>query len=123
MTTLNTVQAIRAGKIRAIAVTTPKRLPYLPDVEALPESGMKSLTVLDPHTFGSFAGPAGMPPAIVSQLNETINKISGLPDVVKTVRESFNAEPVTGTPASFRQFVVEQQAIWREIGKTVKLPE
>jgi tripartite-type tricarboxylate transporter receptor subunit TctC len=64
-----------------------------------------------------------MPPAVVAQLSEAINKISGLPEVVKTVRESFNAEPVTGTPASFRQFVVDQLAIWRELGKTVKLPD
>jgi tripartite-type tricarboxylate transporter receptor subunit TctC len=39
MTTLNTVQAVKAGQIRAIAVTTEKRLPYLPDVQGLPEAG------------------------------------------------------------------------------------
>ncbi|RZL88926.1 MAG: tripartite tricarboxylate transporter substrate binding protein [Variovorax sp.] len=123
MTTLNTVPAIQAGKIRAIAVTTPKRLPYLPDVEALPESGMKSLTVLDPHTFGSLVGPAGMPPAVVARLSDAINKVSAMPEVIKVVHESFRSEPVTGTPESFRKFVVDQLAIWREIGKTVKLPD
>ena len=123
MTTLNTVQAVKAGQIRAIAVTTPQRLPYLPDVEALPEAGMKSLTVLDPHTFVSFVGPAGMPPAVVAQLNDAINKVSTTPDVASRVRTTLYGEPVTSTPASFRQFLVGQLAMWREIGKTVKLPE
>jgi tripartite-type tricarboxylate transporter receptor subunit TctC len=123
MTTLNTVQAVRAGQIRAIAVTTEKRLPYLPDVQALPEVGMKNLTALDPHTFASLVGPAGMPPAVVTKLNEAINKTSASPEVANRVRHTLNAEPVTGTPASFRQFVEAQLSIWRELGKTVKLPE
>lgn len=123
MTTLNTVPAVKAGNIRAIAVTTEKRLPYLPDVEALPEAGMKNLTALDPHTFVAFVGPAGMPAAVVAKLNETINKISTMPDVAGRVRNTFNAEPATLTPAAMRQFAEGQLAIWREIGKTVKLPE
>ena len=123
MTTLNTVQAVKAGQIRAIAVTTPQRLPYLPDVEALPEAGMKGLTVLDPHTFISFVGPAGMQPALVAKLNDAINKVSTTPDVASRVRTTLYGEPATSTPASFRQFLEGQLAVWREIGKTVKLPE
>ncbi|HSW15955.1 MAG TPA: tripartite tricarboxylate transporter substrate binding protein [Ramlibacter sp.] len=122
-TTLNTVQAVKAGQVRAIAVTTEKRLPYLPEVEALPEAGMKNLTALDPHTFISFVGPAGMPAAVVTKLNDAINKVSASPDVADRVRNTFNAEPGSLTPAGFRQFVEAQLAIWREIGKTVKLPD
>jgi tripartite-type tricarboxylate transporter receptor subunit TctC len=123
MTTLNTVAAVRAGQIRAIAVTTPKRLPYLPDVQALPEAGLKNLNALDPHTFVAIFGPAGMPTAIVAKLNDTINKVSTMPDVAERVRNTFNAEPATSTPASLREFVESQLAVWREIGKTVKLPD
>jgi tripartite-type tricarboxylate transporter receptor subunit TctC len=122
-TTLNTVQAVKAGQIRAIAVTTEKRLPYLPDVEALPEAGMKNLTALDPHTFISFVGPAGMPPAVVAKLNDAINKVSTTPDVANRVRNTLNAEPGTLSPAAFRKFVEAQLAVWRDIGKTVKLPD
>jgi tripartite-type tricarboxylate transporter receptor subunit TctC len=122
-TTLNTVQAVKAGQIRAIAVTSEKRLPYLPDVEALPEAGMKNLTALDPHTFISFVGPAGMPPAVVAKLNEAINKVSSTPEVADRVRNTLHAEPGTLTPAGFRQFVEAQLAVWRDIGKTVKLPD
>jgi len=123
MTTLNTVQAAKAGQIRAIAVTSEKRLPYLPDVQALPEAGMTHLNALDPHTFIGFVGPAGLPPAVVAKLNEAINKVSAMPDIANRVRNTLNAEPATSTPASFRQFVDAQLVTWREIGKTVKLPE
>jgi tripartite-type tricarboxylate transporter receptor subunit TctC len=123
MTTLNTVQAVKAGQIRAIAVTTAKRLPYLPDVQSLPEAGMKNLSALDPHTFISFVGPAGMPPAVVTKLNDAINKSSATPEFVNRVRNTLNAEPATSTPAGFRKFVDTQLTIWREIGKSVKLPE
>lgn len=123
MTTLNTVAAVKAGQIRAIAVTTEKRLPYLPDVQALPEAGLKNLNALIPHTFISIVGPAGMQPAVVAKLNEAINKVSAMPDVIDRVRNVMNAEPETSTPASFRQFVDAQLVTWREIGKTVKLPD
>ena len=46
---------------------------------------MKSLTALDPHTFISFVGPAGMPPAVVAKLNEAINKASAMPEVSELV--------------------------------------
>jgi tripartite-type tricarboxylate transporter receptor subunit TctC len=123
MTTLNTVAAVKAGQIRAIAVTTEKRLPYLPDVQALPEAGLKGLGALVPHTFISFVGPARMPPAVVAKLNDAINKVSKMPEVADKVRNTLNAEPETSTPASFRQFLDTQLATWREIGKTVKLPD
>jgi tripartite-type tricarboxylate transporter receptor subunit TctC len=123
MTTLNTVQAIKAGKIRAIAVTTVKRLPYLPDVQGLGETGVKSLAALEPHTFISLVGPAGMPAPVVAKLNDAINKVSAMPDVSTRVRESLYAEPATMSPAAFREFTERQLAIWRELGKTVKLPD
>jgi len=123
MTTLNTVQVIKAGKVRAIAVTTPRRLPYLPDVPGLSETGVKNLAALDPYTFITFVGPAGMQPAVVTRLNEAINKVSAMPDVIARVRDVLFAEPATSTPENFREFVEKQLAMWREVGKTVKLPD
>jgi tripartite-type tricarboxylate transporter receptor subunit TctC len=123
MTTLNTVQPIKAGKIRAIGVTTPGRLPYLPDVPGLNELGVKGLEALDPYTFISFAGPAGMPPAVVAQINDAINKVSAMPDVIAHVRDGLYAEPATTTPASFREFTVKQMATWRKLEKVLNLPD
>ena len=123
MTTLNTVSFVNAGKIRAVAVTTEERLPYLPDVPSLPQTGIKGIIALDPHTFISFVGPAGMPAAVVARLNEAINKVSAMPDVASRVRGTLYAEPATTTPASFREFVEKEQVKWKAIAKTVNLSE
>ena len=123
MPTLNAVPFIKAGKIRAIAVTTMQRVLELPDVPSLTESGIKGLTALDPHTFEGFVGPAGMSPSVVATLNEAVNKISGMPDVAARVRENLHSEPATSTPSSFREFIEKEIATWKELGKTVKLPD
>jgi tripartite-type tricarboxylate transporter receptor subunit TctC len=123
MTTTNTMSMIKAGKIKPIAVTTARRLPYLPDVQSLPETGIRGLNALEPHTFISLVGPAGMPPAVVARLNEAINKVAAMPEVAKTVHETLNAELAIVTPAGFRDMVEKQLVTWREIGTTVKLPD
>jgi tripartite-type tricarboxylate transporter receptor subunit TctC len=122
-TTVNTVPFITSGKIRALAVTTPQRLPFLPDVPSVTETDVKRLTDLEPHTFISFVGPAGMPPAIAARLNEVVNKISAMPDVASRVRETFYSEPATITPSEFRQFIEKEIAKWKVVGQTVKLTE
>ena len=123
MTTLNTVSFVNSGKIRGLAVTTAQRLPYLPNVPSLTETGIKEISTLEPHTFIAFVGPAGVPAPVVKQLNEAINKVSSMPDVVTRVRDNLFAEPATTTPASFREFIVDQRERWSVIGKTVTLPE
>jgi tripartite-type tricarboxylate transporter receptor subunit TctC len=123
MPTLNAVPFIKAGKIRAIAVTTLQRVADLPDVPSLTEGGIKGLTALDPHTFEAFVGPAGMPPAVVTTLNDAINKISAMPDVVSRVRDTLHSDPATSTPASFREFIEKEIGKWKELGKTVHLPD
>ena len=122
-TTLNTVSFINSGKIRALAVTSPRRLPYLPNVPSIAETDVKGLSSLDPNTFISFVGPAGMPAPVVARLNEAVNKASSSPDIAARVRNSFYAEPATTTPATFRDFVEAELAKWRTVGKTVKLPD
>jgi tripartite-type tricarboxylate transporter receptor subunit TctC len=123
MPTLDTVALAKAGKIRPIAVTTSQRLPYLPNVPSLMESNIKGLGALEPHTFISFVGPAGMSPDIVTKLNDTINAVSAAPDVAVQVRDRLYSEPVQTTPAGFRAFLDREIAKWRELGKTVSLPD
>ncbi|NBS58643.1 MAG: tripartite tricarboxylate transporter substrate binding protein [Betaproteobacteria bacterium] len=67
-----------AGKIRALAVTSPKRNQALPDVPTVAESGYKDYSVVS--YYGVF-GPAGMPQAVVARLNADINKLLARPDV------------------------------------------
>jgi tripartite-type tricarboxylate transporter receptor subunit TctC len=120
-TTLSSLPAVKAGKIRAIAVTSAARLPYLRDVPSVAESGYKSLANLGPHSFYALVGPAGLPPSIVTRLNETLNRISRMPEVVRTMRESYYADPAESTPATFQAFVESELSKWKLISKTVKL--
>ena len=122
-TTLSSMPAIKAGKIRAIAVTSAARLPYLPDVPSLAESGYKSLGNLGPHSFYALVGPAGLPAPIVARLNDTLNKVSTMPEVSSKMHESFYADPAESTPDSLRAFVESEQSKWKAIGKTVKISD
>ena len=122
-TTMNTVQYINAGQIRPLAVIAPHRLPYLPNVPSLAETDVKELAQLEPHTYMALVGPAGMSPAVVTRINDAVNKISAMPDVAARVRDGLYSEPATITPSDFRQFVAKEIAKWRILGKNVKLDD
>jgi tripartite-type tricarboxylate transporter receptor subunit TctC len=123
MTTTNTVPFVKAEKIRALAVEATQRLSYLPDVPTVSETDVKGLAGLEPHTFVSLVGPAGMPASVVAQLNEAINKVSSMPDVIERVRDTLYAEPVVITPENFRKFLETEIAKWKAFGKTIELPD
>lgn len=85
---------IKAGKLRALAVTTAKRSPALPDVPTLDESGLKGFN------FGTWFGilaPANTPRDVVVRLNAEIVKIVNAPDFKKKM-EDIGAEPIGNTP-------------------------
>ena len=69
---------IQAGKLRGLAISTPKRLPQLPDVPTFDEAGIKGFDVT--NWYGVMA-PAGTPREIVSKLNADINKAMQVPEV------------------------------------------
>ena len=86
---------IKAGKLRALAVTTGKRSPALPDVPTLSESG---LVGFDQGTWFGLLVPAATPKEIVAKLNGEVVRILKMPDVQKRFAE-IGAEPVGNTPA------------------------
>jgi tripartite-type tricarboxylate transporter receptor subunit TctC len=103
---------IKSGKIRAIAVTSAKRLPSLPDVPAVAETlpGFESS-----QWFGILA-PAGTPRAIIDRLHKAIANAARAPET----RERFAAmgiEPVVSTPEAFAKTIREEVVTW---GKVVK---
>ena len=113
----NVAPAIKAGNVRGLAVTTPHRLPELPDVPTLAETGINALAELEPYTLHALVGPAGMPGPIVVRLNETINKISAMPDVESRMRKTLMLEPAASTPESLRAFVEKEVTKWAALGK------
>ncbi len=85
---------IKAGKLRALAVTTAKRSPALPDVPTLDESGLKSFNL---GTWFGILAPANTPRDVVVRLNAEIVKIVNAPDFKKKM-EDIGAEPIGNTP-------------------------
>jgi tripartite-type tricarboxylate transporter receptor subunit TctC len=85
---------IKAGKLRALAVTTSKRSPALPDVPTLDESGLKGFNL---GTWFGILAPANTPREVVVRLNAEIVKIVNAPDFKKKM-EDIGADPIGNTP-------------------------
>jgi len=124
LTTLQAAQPlIQAGKLRALAVTSPEPMPNLPGVPGTNASGIKGLEALEPYSYFGIVAPAGTPAAVVATLNAALNKVAEMPDVRSRMRESFFTEPSTSTPASFRELTQKELSRAMEVGKHIKLPE
>lgn len=102
---------IRSGEVRAIAVTTTERVPSVPDVPTMRESGLPDYEVA--AWFGMLA-PAGTPPEIVNRLQKTISEILQSPEGVKRLAD-LGAEPVGNTPAEFSKVIAYEVTRWREV--------
>ncbi|HEX6705616.1 MAG TPA: tripartite tricarboxylate transporter substrate binding protein [Albitalea sp.] len=104
---------IKSGKLRAIAVTSAKRVGDLPQVPTIGESGYKGF---DAATWFGVLAPAGTPKEIVAKLNAEINKVLKAPDVQKRIDDE-GGEAVGTTPEQFAQLMKDDFVRW---GKVVK---
>jgi tripartite-type tricarboxylate transporter receptor subunit TctC len=100
------------NRLKALAVTSPKRSPMLPDVPTFAEAGVP----IDVSVWVGIAAPAGTPPAIVERLNAEFNKALAAPDV-KARLATLGVDPVGGSSASFTQFVSGDRERWAKIIK------
>lgn len=104
---------IKAGKVKAVAVTSAKRSAQLPDVPTLAESGVPGFDV---SSWQALYLPAGTPPAIVAKLNAEVQKIVAQPEV-KAKMESLGLEYAPNSPAQFTEFQKAEQARWAKVIK------
>lgn len=88
---------IKAGKLRAIAVSSDKRVPQLPDVPTMKESGVKGLENFTFSTYTGLFGPAKMPPEVLAKLNAAMATVLKDPAVVQRFAE-LTAETSNSTP-------------------------
>ena len=97
---------VRAGKLKLLAVGSPKRSPLFPQVPTLDEAGLKGF---DADTVFGFYAPAGTPTEVVSRLNREINRILNLPAVRDRI-QSLGGEPLAISPAEFASKASEDSA-------------
>lgn len=104
---------VRAGKLRALAVTSPQRLPQLPDVPTLAESGFAGFDV---QSWFGLAAPAGTPKAVTARLSAELAKAMAHPDVVRRLHD-MAAQPDASGPEAMRRFMAAEVQRWREVVK------
>jgi tripartite-type tricarboxylate transporter receptor subunit TctC len=121
ITSLPVLDLIAAGKLRALAVTAPTRMPALPDVPSVVELGFPELVIQD---WVGFLVKSDTPNDIVVRLNEAINKALTKPSVREALAK-IAAEPAGGSPAEFGALVKSQMDHWSKIVKKagIKLRE
>lgn len=108
---------VRAGRIRALAITGPTRSPLLPDVPTIAEAGYP---VVQMETWGGVVGPANLPEAIVKKLNLEINAVLSDPKVIKQ-HESLGATVAPGTVSEFAQMIDADNAKWGKVIRDNKI--
>lgn len=106
-----TVANIKAGKMRAIAVTTTTRSALLPNVPTLAESGVKGYEV---QSWNGLAAPAGTPDALIERLHAEAVKALNDPDVQRRLAEQ-GAEIVGNTPAQYDAFIRAETSKWTRV--------
>jgi tripartite-type tricarboxylate transporter receptor subunit TctC len=104
---------IKAGKLRAIAVTSIERSPTLPDVPTIAESGFPGFSSV--QWFG-VAAPAGTPASVISKLNREVVGVLKNPEV-KLSLEKLGATVVADTPEQFAQYIRQDADSWSSIVK------
>jgi tripartite-type tricarboxylate transporter receptor subunit TctC len=108
---------LQDGRVRALAVTSPQRLPSYPDVPTMAESGIKGMEV---EFWTGLLAPAGTPPAIVRKLEAEVQAIVKLPDVVEKLR-AHQVYPAGSTSQEFAAVIDRELKQWRAVVKVSKI--
>ncbi|MBC5765266.1 Bug family tripartite tricarboxylate transporter substrate binding protein [Ramlibacter albus] len=109
----NALAQVPAGRLRALAVTTGKRWPTLPDVPTMKEAGVPDY---DASVWLALLAPAGTPREVVMKLNAEVAKAMGSADTRKALEDA-GVEPASSTPEEMAAYMAEELARW---GKVVK---
>ncbi len=111
------IQYIRAGKMRALAITSPKRSPLLPDAPTLAELGVKNVEVT---SWQAIVAPKGLPAAVREKAHAAFVEALNDP-AVKDPFTSIGFEMVANTPAQFAAFQQKEYARWKQVIEAGKI--
>ncbi|MES2183824.1 MAG: tripartite tricarboxylate transporter substrate binding protein [Pseudomonadota bacterium] len=105
---------VKAGSLRALAVTTPKRVPSAPDVPTMGEAGVPNFSVV---LYNGIMGPAGLPAPIVKKLNDALAKVLASPEIKKSYLDLGADVVTTSTGAQFEQILNHELRTYAPIVK------
>ena len=108
---VNSLEHIKAGRLRALAVLGPKRAAALPDVPTSTEAGYPDVQGV---TFNGIFAPKATPPVVVERLSDAIRTALAKPDVVEKLA-ALGSEARGSTPEEFRQFLLNETQKWTEV--------
>ena len=108
---------VKAGKLRALAVSPAKRSPAVPDLPTIAEAGVPGY---DATAWFGLVAPAGVPRPIVAKLAGETQRILRLPDVAERL-SGLGAEPVGNTPEQFAAFIKAEIAKWKKVIQDAKV--
>jgi len=109
----NSMPQVKAGKLKALAVTTAKRSSLVPDLPTLTEAGVPNFDI---YTWFGLLAPAGTPKEIIAKWNAELVKILGTPDVKERLLAQ-GAEPAPGTPEQFAALIKSEIPKYAKIVK------
>ena len=111
------ITQMKAGRLRALAVTTPKRFPTVPEVPTIAEAGWPGLEVDQWHAI---IAPARMPRPLAERLNGEIGKVHAVPEVGRVLLAN-GAEANPSTPGELQSLIRSEIAKWTKAAKAAGL--
>ncbi|ANN66883.1 Bug family tripartite tricarboxylate transporter substrate binding protein [Bordetella bronchialis] len=111
------VPLVKSGKVRALGVSSLKRLDLLPEIPTLDEAGLKGYETV---AWGGVVAPHGTPKEVVAKINADINEALKAPEVREGLA-TLGAVPAGGTPEDFKKLIDSETAKWHDIIETAKI--
>jgi tripartite-type tricarboxylate transporter receptor subunit TctC len=108
---------LRGGKLKALAVSSAKRVSLVPDVPTLEEEGVKGF---ESYNWQGVVVPAGTPAAIVARLNKELNAALNSPDIRKSIEDT-GAQVEGGSPEQFAGLIRKETAIWARVVEAARI--
>ncbi|HEU5178221.1 MAG TPA: tripartite tricarboxylate transporter substrate binding protein [Burkholderiales bacterium] len=113
------ISGIKAGDLRALAVTAGKRQPQLPDVPTAQEAGVRGYDVA---SWNALAAPGKTPAAVIRRVHAELEKALAAPEVQKRFSE-LGVEPRPSTPEHLKEFFVSESQRWAKVVEAARIPK